>query len=116
MQSLLVIAFLVGAHAAEKACNGLEVDKPTGTDNPINEPCYVHDGQCEGYAVCCVKYGTCTATVQTASLPLDTSPTQQHAQNVVNKSLRTRTRNCGTRTSSNTIRPKRDCTVARAAF
>ena len=68
MQSLLIVAFLVGAHAAEKACNGLEVDKPTGTDNPVNEPCYVHDGMCEGYAVCCVKYGTCTATVSSNEL------------------------------------------------
>ena len=68
MQSLLIIAFLVGAHAAEKACNGLEVDKPTGTDNPVNEPCYVHDGMCEGYAVCCVKYGTCTATISSNEL------------------------------------------------
>ena len=32
MRSLLISAFLVGAHATEKACNGLEVDKPTGTD------------------------------------------------------------------------------------
>ena len=32
MRSLLISAFVVGAHATEKACNGLEVDKPTGTD------------------------------------------------------------------------------------
>ena len=68
MRSLLLSAFLVGAHAAEKACNGMEVDKPTGTDNPVNEPCYVHDGMCEGYAVCCVKYGTCTATISSNEL------------------------------------------------
>ena len=63
MLRLLLASFLVGTARANVACNGLEVDKPTGTGNPVNEPCYVHDGQCEGYAVCCVTYGTCTATI-----------------------------------------------------
>ncbi len=29
---------------------------------PVNEPCYAHDGaHCDGYVVCCVKKGTCVS-------------------------------------------------------
>jgi hypothetical protein len=34
---------------------------PVRTDGVevLNEPCYVHDGACDGYPVCCVTAGTC---------------------------------------------------------
>ena len=36
-------------------------DLPAVNDGnpPINEPCYTHGGQCEGYLVCCLTRGTC---------------------------------------------------------
>ena len=31
------------------------------TADAVNEPCYVHDAACVGYAVCCVTAGTCVS-------------------------------------------------------
>merc|ERR1719482_1426636 len=41
--------------------SGDKLAKPTASSaDPLNEPCYIHDGgTCVGYMVCCVKIGTC---------------------------------------------------------
>jgi len=38
---------------------GSELTPRTDGVKPLNEPCYVHDGACDGYAVCCVTIDTC---------------------------------------------------------
>lgn len=52
-----------GSNETFKHCKDLEsgpqLPKFSDGKPPINEPCYEHVGICAGYAVCCVKYGTC---------------------------------------------------------
>ena len=38
---------------------GPDLDAVNDGQDPLNEPCYTHNGQCEGYVVCCVTRGTC---------------------------------------------------------
>jgi hypothetical protein len=45
----------------EDVKSGTSLEKFTDGKPPINEPCYNHVDLCQGYPVCCVKYGTCIA-------------------------------------------------------
>jgi len=58
--SLAILAMLLSATCCQAAPKSGE-DFPPKTDGvaPLNEPCYVHDGACDGYPVCCVTAGTC---------------------------------------------------------
>ena len=38
---------------------GPDLEAVNDGQDPINEPCYTHGGQCEGYVVCCLTRGTC---------------------------------------------------------
>ena len=38
---------------------GPDLEAVNDGQDPLNEPCYTHNGQCEGYVVCCVTRGTC---------------------------------------------------------
>jgi len=60
--NLAILTMLLSAmccHAAPKSGE----DFPPRDDGvaPLNEPCYVHDGACDGYPVCCVTKGTCVS-------------------------------------------------------
>lgn len=58
--NLTFLAMLLCAVCCQGAPKSGE-DFPPKTDGvaPVNEPCYVHDGACDGYPVCCVTAGTC---------------------------------------------------------
>lgn len=57
---LVVFGFLICAqHCSAAPKKGTDLPPRTDGVEVVNEPCYVHDGACDGYAVCCVKAGTC---------------------------------------------------------
>lgn len=60
-------ALLLSIHSiVAQSCNpqaGGDLAQPPRTGaSPLNEPCYVHNGPCQGYPLCCVTFGTCEST------------------------------------------------------
>jgi len=60
MANLAILTILLSAMCCQAAPKS-GGDFPPKTDGVavVNEPCYVHDGACDGYPVCCVTAGTC---------------------------------------------------------
>lgn len=62
LRPLALCAFLstISGSSAAEAC--VTADALAKWTEPVNEPCYAHDGaHCDGYVVCCVKKGTCVS-------------------------------------------------------
>jgi hypothetical protein len=56
----IILGFLIFVQECNAApVKGSQLPPRNDGVEVLNEPCYVHDGACDGYPVCCVTAGTC---------------------------------------------------------